>query len=162
MIRTRRIRSQDGGGYQPIRDASDPALVPTPGLPAGHHKVTIETVKLLLENLPPTLQSERETLAKCLEAMNRVMPLRAVYLFGSHARGDARADSDVDLCIVADGAERQLEAARQFREAMWDVWPRPSFSLVPICPTRLAEKEARRDHFFFTVLNEGVLLATEN
>ncbi|NJK44087.1 MAG: nucleotidyltransferase domain-containing protein [Pleurocapsa sp. SU_196_0] len=27
---------------------------------------------------------------------------RAVYLFGSHARGEARADSDVDLLIVVD------------------------------------------------------------
>ncbi len=27
--------------------------------------------------------------------MNRVMPLRAVYLFGSHARGDAGPESDV-------------------------------------------------------------------
>ena len=29
--------------------------------------------------------------------MNDVMPLRAVYLFGSHARGEAGPDSDVDL-----------------------------------------------------------------
>ena len=37
--------------------------------------------------------------------MDRVMPLRTVYLFGSHARGEAGADSDVDLCLVAEGAE---------------------------------------------------------
>ena len=29
-------------------------------------------------------------------------------------------------------------------------------------PARLAEKQARHDHFFATVLNEGVLIATEN
>jgi predicted nucleotidyltransferase len=46
-------------------------------------------------------------LGRCLEAMNSTMPLRRVILFGSHARGDARSDSDVDLCLVADGAERQ-------------------------------------------------------
>jgi len=34
-----------------------------------------------MENLPPSLTSQRETLARCLEAMNQVMPLRAVYLF---------------------------------------------------------------------------------
>ncbi len=38
-------------------------------------------VRLLFENLPPSLASEREVLARCLEAMNGVMPLRAVYLF---------------------------------------------------------------------------------
>jgi predicted nucleotidyltransferase len=117
---------------------------------------------LLLENLPPALESQRQSLAQCLEAMGRVTHVRAVYLFGSHARRQARPDSDVDLCIVADGADRQLDTAAQFRRAMRGVWPRPAFTLVPISPQRLAEKQERRDHFFATVLEEGVLLATEN
>lgn len=119
-------------------------------------------VKLLLENLPPSLATHRETLAHCLEAMNRVMPLREVYLFGSHARGDARPDSDVDLCLVAEGAERQLKAAQAFRLAMRPIPAKPSFTLVPIAPARLAEKKASGDYFFQTVLSEGVLLVTEN
>jgi predicted nucleotidyltransferase len=119
-------------------------------------------MKLLLDNLPPSLQSQRETLARCLEALGRVARVRAVYLFGSHARGEARPDSDVDLCIVADEAERQLEAAARWRKAMRPVWPRPAFTLIPISPARLAEKQARQDHFFATVLKEGVLLATQD
>ncbi len=119
-------------------------------------------MKLLLDNLPADLQSQRDTLARCLEAMDRVMPLRAVYLFGSHARGEARPDSDVDLCIVADGAARQQEAARAFRRAMRPVWPRPAFTLVPITPHRLEEKTERSDPFFGTVLKEGILLVSEN
>ncbi len=119
-------------------------------------------MRLLLDNLPPALRSQRETLAKCLEAFNRARHVRAVYLFGSYARGQARPDSDLDLCIVADGAERQLEAARDFRHEIWGIWPRPSLTLVPICPSRLDEKKASGDHFFQTVLKEGVLLATEN
>src|SRR3989442_12894519 len=118
-------------------------------------------MRLMLDNLPASLRQQRENLGRCLEAMEKVMPLRAVYLFGSHARGDARPDSDVDLCIVAEGAERQLDTARQFCEAIWDVWPRPAFTLIPIAPARLAEKQARGDHFFAPVLNEGVLLATQ-
>ena len=119
-------------------------------------------MKLLLDNLPPSLAPQRETLARCLEAMNQVLPLRAVYLFGSHARGEARPDSDVDLCLVADGAGKQLEAAQQFRKATWDIWPCPPFSLVPIAPLRLAEKRTGGDSFYATILKEGVLLATEN
>ena len=124
--------------------------------------VKLNRVKLLLENLPPALQPQRETLAKCLEAFNRARRVRAVYLFGSHARGEGRPDSDVDLCIVADGAEQQLAAARDFRHEIWGIWPRPSLTLVPIAPRRLEEKKACGDHFFQTVLKEGVLLATEN
>ncbi len=119
-------------------------------------------MKLLFENLPPSLAPQRETLALCLEAMNRVMPLNAVYLFGSHARGDARPDSDVDLCIVADGAERQLEAAQTFRRGMRPIPAKPSFTLIPITPDRLGEKKSVGDHFFRTVLKEGVLLAAQD
>ena len=119
-------------------------------------------MKLLLENLPPSLQGQRETLARCLEAMDRVMPLKAVYLFGSHVRGEARPDSDVDLCLVADGAELQLKAAQKFRSAIWDEWPHPPFTLLPITPARLDEKKQCHDHFFHTVLTEGVPIASEN
>jgi predicted nucleotidyltransferase len=124
--------------------------------------LTLSAVKLLLDNLPSGLQSQRESLAKCLEAIGRVARVRAVYLFGSHARGEAFPASDVDLCIVADGAERQLETAARFREAIWDVWPRPAFTLIPITPARLAEKQSTRDHFFATILKEGVLLAAQD
>ena len=123
---------------------------------------TLARVRMMLENLPASLASQRETLARCLEAMDRVLPLRAVYLFGSHARGDARPDSDVDLCLVASGAERQLQTAQKYRVAMRPIRAKPSFTLVPICPARLEEKKAVGDFFFQTVLSEGVLLATQN
>ena len=119
-------------------------------------------MKLLLENLPPSLIPQRETLARCLEAMNRALPLREVWLFGSHARGDARPDSDVDLCLVAEGAERQLATAQLWRRAMRPLRGKPSFTLVPIAPARLAEKKAIDDHFFGTVMQEGVRIAAED
>lgn len=120
----------------------------------------MQAVKVLMDNLPPSLREQREVLAKCLEAMDRVLPLKAVYLFGSHARGEARPDSDVDLCLVAEGAAQQLKAAQQFRRAMREIRPKPAFTLVPIAPKRLVQKQAVGDHFFHTVLKEGVLLAT--
>lgn len=119
-------------------------------------------MKLALENLPPSLAPQREALARCLEAMHHALPLRAVYLFGSHARGDARPDSDVDLCLVADNAGRQLHASARYSDAIWDVLPRPSLTLIPITPDRLAEKRASGDPFYRTILEEGVLLASED
>lgn len=119
-------------------------------------------MKLLLENLPPSLAAQRETMARCLEAMNQTLPLREVWLFGSHARGEARPDSDVDLCLVAEGAEMQVQTAQRFRRAMRPLTGKPSFTLIPIAPARLAEKKAIGDHFFETVLSEGVLLAAED
>jgi uncharacterized protein len=116
-------------------------------------------MKLHLDRLPASLKDQRDTLAKCLEAMNQAVPLTAVYLFGSHVRGEARPDSDVDLCLVADGATEQLKTARKFREAIWEIWPCPAFTLVPITPERLREKKAAGDFFFGTILKEGVQLA---
>jgi len=119
-------------------------------------------MRLLLDNLPQKLQPQRETVARCLEAFDRVRHVRAVYLFGSHARGQARPGSDLDLCIVADGAEKQLDTAENFRHELWKVWPHPPLTLLPISPQRLAEKRACGDHFFKTVLSEGVLIAAED
>lgn len=119
-------------------------------------------MKLRLENLPASLRQQRDCLARCIGAMNKALPLKAVYLFGSHARGEARPDSDVDLCVVAEGAEAQLKAAQVFRRAMRPIRPKPAFTLVPIAPQRLEEKKASKDFFFASVLREGVLLATEN
>ncbi|MEQ1750405.1 MAG: nucleotidyltransferase domain-containing protein [Prosthecobacter sp.] len=119
-------------------------------------------MKLLLENLPPSLHDQRETLRLCLEAMDRALPLKQVILFGSHARGDARPDSDVDLCLVADGAGEQSQAAGVWRRAMRPLRGKPSFTLIPISPGRLIEKQVCSDHFFHTVLEEGKLLATQN
>ena len=119
-------------------------------------------VRLLLENLPPSLRDQKGAIALCLRAMSAAMPLRAVYLFGSHARGDARIDSDVDLCVLADDAAQQIDAARRLRETLWKVWPRPPLTLIPITPERLAEKRRAGDHFFQTVFKEGVQLATED
>ena len=115
-----------------------------------------------MENVPSSLQERREILAKCLAAIDRVRRVRAVYLFGSHAQGHARPDSDIDLCIVADGAEQQTQTATEFRRALWPLRPGLSFTLIPITPHRLAEKKSIGDHFFHTILEEGVQIAAED
>jgi hypothetical protein len=119
-------------------------------------------VKLLLNNWPASLDPYRNALVRCLQAMDSVMPVSEIILFGSHARGEARPDSDIDLCVVAVDAAEQLKAARKLRQAMRPIRPKPSFTLIPISPQRLGEKKARGDHFFQTVLSEGVLLASKN
>ncbi len=94
--------------------------------------------------------------------MASVDRIREVRLFGSFSRGEGRPGSDVDLCIVADGAASQLRAAERFRRAMRDIRDKPAFSLVPITAERLAEKRLTGDHFFQTVLEEGILIASED
>lgn len=117
-------------------------------------------MKLLMENLPPSLESRREVMERCLLAIGAALPVREIILFGSHARGDARPDSDVDLCIVSDEADNQIEAARRCRREMTPIRSKLAFTLIPISPDRLEEKRAIEDFFFMTVLGEGVRLAS--
>ena len=53
-------------------------------------------------------------------------------------------------------------AARRLRRAIREIKPKPAFTLIPITPERLAEKKRDNDHFFKTVLEEGVLVASED
>jgi predicted nucleotidyltransferase len=111
------------------------------------------------ENLPLSLQEQREVLYQVMEAMAQVRPLQRVILFGSHVRGEAGSHSDVDLCIVAEGAEEQIQTAIQFRRQLRDIVGRPALTLLPISPRRWQEKQASRDPFFQTIAREGKTLA---
>ena len=51
------------------------------------------------------------------------------------------------------------QAAQKFRSAISEIRPKPAFTLLPIAPQRLREKELRGDEFFRTVFREGVQLA---
>ncbi len=119
-------------------------------------------MKLLMENIPEPLRGPEVGLIECLKAFGRVYPVERVVLFGSFARGEQQRDSDVDLCVVAEGAERQLEAARTLRRAIRDVRPKPPMTLIPITPARLHEKQAGQDYFFETIMKEGVCVATKD
>ena len=63
---------------------------------------------------------------------------------------------------VADGAAVQSESIGRCLEAVWDIWPRPQFTLVPITPERLAEKQEIGDFFFDTVFKEGQQIGAQN
>ena len=64
------------------------------------------------QNLPMHKLAQ-ETLQKMVEVIVREVDPQTVILFGSHARGDARPDSDVDLMIV----EQQPFSALRSRRA---------------------------------------------
>ena len=114
------------------------------------------------ENLPLTLRTQREALRQVIEGLARVRPLRRVILFGSHARGEVDRDSDVDLCILADGVEKQIETAIEFRRELRGIPGRPALTLIPITPERWREKQAKRDPFFESIAKEGTTIAADH
>lgn len=76
-----------------------------------------------------------------------------VVLFGSHARGTARPDSDLDLLIVErSDAPRYKRAARYYR-ALAGVFP--AKDIVVWTPTEIAEWAEVPNSFIMTALREG-------
>jgi len=58
----------------------------------------------------------REVVRRLVEALDPT----AIYLFGSQARDEAGADSDVDLMVVVpDTDEHPRELARRGRQSLW-------------------------------------------
>ena len=51
-----------------------------------------------------------EELKPLLSKIKKVPEVVAVYLFGSHARGEARETSDIDICIITKDIDFEREA----------------------------------------------------
>ena len=119
-------------------------------------------MKILEDNIPSLRRGERDAFIRCLAAMGNVLPVQRIILFGSYARGEPQEDSDVDLCVVAKNVSSQYRAACRLRRAIGLIRGKPSMSLIPVSPERLAEKRQARDPFFMAVLQEGVPIAEED
>lgn len=86
-------------------------------------------------------------------------PLRII-LFGSHARGDATADSDVDLLVVLPEAPNKREAAIEIRRALRDL---PiSKDIVVTMPDEIARRGDLIGPVLRPALCEGKVLYVRN
>lgn len=54
---------------------------------------------MVKRKLPQKIISEVKEYKKILQADN--LPMVSVYVFGSHAKGNARADSDIDVAVIS-------------------------------------------------------------
>jgi predicted nucleotidyltransferase len=87
------------------------------------------------------------------EIVQRFDPDRVI-LFGSHARGDAGPDSDVDLLVVMD-APNEINQSIRITLAMPDEFP---LDIIVRTPDRLRERLELGDWFLRTVMEEGIVL----
>ncbi len=80
---------------------------------------------------------------------------RRIVLFGSHARGTASTDSDVDLLVVLAHEGSPIEKSVEIRLRV-----RPSFplDLIVRSPDKVRERLQMGDTFLKGVLEQGVVL----
>jgi len=102
--------------------------------------------------LPPwavTPEKLREAVRRLVEAAHP----RQIILFGSHARGDARDDSDVDLMLVQDDVKDQAAESVRLRRVL-----KGMILAVDLLPVSRAAFDYWRDtpgNVFFEAATEG-------
>ena len=81
--------------------------------------------------------------------------LKGLYLYGSYARGDARADSDIDVLMVLDDYEYTSDPIRETSRIAADLSLKYDCVLA-IMPMREAEWRGRDSGLLRNVRTEGV------
>ena len=81
-----------------------------------------------------------------------------VILFGSHARGDATEDSDVDLLVVARTKERFFVRMASVRRLIRDLRDGLAVSPIVLTPVELEKRRQAGDPFVREILETGVSL----
>ncbi len=94
----------------------------------------------------------RRVASRMAEAANA----ECVILFGSHARGDADEDSDVDLLIIAESDLPRFKRSRQLYRLLRP-YPFP-MDLIVYTPREIERAKRSPISFVSTVLREGKTL----
>jgi len=109
-------------------------------------------MSLLLDNPPITAEVLEELVRRILKAGS---PLRIV-LFGSHARGEARPGSDLDVLIVEESNLPRYRRAARYLRALVGVFP--SKDVVVWTPQEIEAWAGVPNAFVTTALREGKTL----
>ena len=103
-------------------------------------------------------QEMSERLRRISERLKKEYKAEKVILYGSHAKGEATQDSDVDLFIIAQTNERFFERMATIRGLIRDLR-----NGLPISPVVLTKEEVEKrlkigDQFVRDIVEEGVVL----
>ena len=95
----------------------------------------------------------QEALDKIVETLEREYDPEKVIVFGSHARGEAGPESDIDLFIIKQSDKREVERIREVSRLLR---PRPaSLDILVKTPEEIEHRLAIGDSFVNEVMREG-------
>jgi predicted nucleotidyltransferase len=100
-----------------------------------------------------------EIVKQIRQIIRQMEPTATAILYGSEARGDARADSDIDVLILLDGEKRNLQRESDISGALYDLELKTVTLISPLITLRkLWENRPFKTPFYINVMNEGVTL----
>ena len=100
-----------------------------------------------------------EIVKQIRQIIRQMEPTATAILYGSEARGDARADSDIDVLILLDGEKRNLQRESDISGALYDLELKTGTLISPLITLRkLWENRPFKTPFYVNVMNEGIVI----
>jgi uncharacterized protein len=94
--------------------------------------------------------TDERLIAEAARRLAAAAPEAEIILFGSHARGDARPDSDLDLLVIEPKLVKRRQESARLRQALGDLG-------VPINLVVITKSHAEEwGHFEGTFLNDAL------
>ena len=100
-----------------------------------------------------------EIVKQIKQTIEEIEPTATVILYGSEARGDARADSDIDVLILLEGDKRDFRREEELSGALYDLELNTGVLISPMIILRKQwENRPFKTPFYVNVMNEGIKL----
>jgi predicted nucleotidyltransferase len=100
-----------------------------------------------------------EVVKQIKQTIEKTEPTATTILYGSEARGDARADSDIDVLILLEGDKRDFRREEELSGALYDLELNTGVLISPMIILRKQwENRPFKTPFYINVMNEGIRL----
>jgi predicted nucleotidyltransferase len=100
----------------------------------------------------------RLLLKDIVERLNKSYGPEKIILYGSYAYGNPTTDSDIDLLIIKDTAERHVDRFVEVKKIIYQPGRNIPVSLLIYTPKKIEERLKMGDYFVAEILAKGKVL----